>query len=416
MGPSEIAERVMRKIAVIDTGALRALVEPTVFDKVERAVSPKSDREEHDSAAVGRGVRREAYRLKKLLGIQPNLVGSMHNRTNLPGDVDIDFFVPTPDKAGYDKALQALRGAQDIEASSYNKSDAGYSVFTRKTPGTSGFPIDIALAHGPDADRYVKASRRYKRDITGLPADLRQQLLDKKQQLQDTPFFSKWRYRRFKRELRELADIPTLTRTAEKQATILNIGNSSVRAAFDKFLRRKDLVGHRTTAGKEVIQQGSVLSSTELNRRGLLKNVETGRVGERKDAKKDDKLQKHLKDAVFATRGGLLDEDSYGDTGILAINKNTQYSPHLNLLTNEVIIPKRDSGKARPLSIGKGYVLAPRKKIKQYDKERPEFRYIATEDLDTGLKDAIYLPAKSYGEVLRRWIPALRDGTIRLPA
>jgi hypothetical protein len=245
---------------------------------------------------------------------------------------------------------------------------------------------------------------------------LRQQLLDKKQQLQDTPFFSKWRYRRFKRELRELADIPTLTRTAEKQATILNIGNSSVRAAFDKFLRRKDLVGHRTTAGKEVIQQGSVLSSTELNRRGLLKNVETGRVGERKDAKKDDKLQKHLKDAVFATRGGLLDEDSYGDTGILAINKNTQYSPHLNLLTNEVIIPKRDSGKARPLSIGKGYVLAPRKKIKQYDKERPEFRYIATEDLDTGLKDAIYLPAKSYGEVLRRWIPALRDGTIRLPA
>ncbi len=200
-----------------------------------------------------------------------------------------------------------------------------------------------------------------------------------------------------------------------KEATILDLNDKAVQAKLLKFLKRQDVVGHRTTAGKAVVEGGAVLSSQELQDKGLLKNVEGGRVGKRVKAKGE--AAKHTKPEIFASQGGLLKEKSYGDTGILAISPAAVSSPYLNEFTKEMVIPPTDSGTPRRLSVGKsGYVVAPRKKVEQFEKIRPELKYVPTEDVKGKLAKALYHPTFSKLEVLRRWAPALADRTAKAPA
>jgi hypothetical protein len=199
-----------------------------------------------------------------------------------------------------------------------------------------------------------------------------------------------------------------------KEATILDMKDPETREKFLKFLKRQDVVGHRTTAGKEVIQGGAVLSSKELEEKGLLKNVEGGSVGKR--VKKKDDASKHTKAEIFASQGGLLKEKSYGDTGILAVSRAAVSSPYLNEFTNEVVIPPTEAGTPRRLPVSKsGYVVAPRKKVEAFNKMRPELRYVPSEDVTGEVAKALYHPTYSELEVLRRWAPALADGTAKAP-
>ena len=199
-----------------------------------------------------------------------------------------------------------------------------------------------------------------------------------------------------------------------KEATILDLNDEVTLAKLLKFLKRQDVVGHRTTAGKEVIQQGAVLSSQELESKGLLKNVEGGKVGKR--VKSKGEAAKHTKPEIFASQGGLLKEKSYGDTGILSVSPAAVSSPYLNEFTREMVIPPTDAGTPRRLPVSKsGYVVAPRKKIEQFEKVRPELRYIPSEDVKGDIAKALYHPTYSKLEVLRRWAPALADGTAKAP-
>jgi hypothetical protein len=201
---------------------------------------------------------------------------------------------------------------------------------------------------------------------------------------------------------------------AEKKATILNLRDPDTKKKFLKFLKRQDVVGHRTTAGKAVIEQGQVLSSKELQSKGLLENVEGGKVGKRVKSKGD--AAKHTKADIFASQGGLLKEKSYGDTGILAVSRAAVSSPYLNEFTKEVVIPPTEAGTPRRLAIGKsGYVVAPRKKVELFEKIRPSLQYIPTEDVEGEVAKALYHPTFSKLEVLRRWAPALADGKAKAP-
>lgn len=198
-----------------------------------------------------------------------------------------------------------------------------------------------------------------------------------------------------------------------KLAEILDLKHPDTRKAFLKFLNRHDVVGHRTTAGKEVVEQGQVLSSAELGSKGILKNVEGGEVGKR--VSRVPETKEHLKSEIFVSRGGLLNEKSYGDVGILAVCPAAVDSPYLNTFTREAVIPPLDSGNPPRLPIGKGYVVAPRRKIVAFEKVRPEFKYVASEDVTGELAEALYHPVYSKLEVLRRWAPALADGTAKAP-
>jgi hypothetical protein len=242
-------------------------------------------------------------------------------------------------------------------------------------------------------------------------------MMAKKQLLRDTPFFGKSRYRRFKREMAEHFGVTALNRKpVEKEASVMNLKDPEVRERFKRFLRRKDMVGHRTNAGDEVIKGGRIMSAKELHSKGLLKSMELGRTGKRGNPGEisGKEREAHLKENVYATRNGLMKALEYGDTAVLALNRKAEKSPYMNLMTDEVIIPPKDAQRYRALRIGKGYILAPRKKITEYEKIRPGYKYVATEDVDDELKKQLYKPTRSAGEVNRRWLPNALKGKLRI--
>ena len=262
--------RLLSKLAM-DYDRIKEMAEPTLFNKIERLVTPRVGEKSYDEDDLGRGIRRERYAIQKRFGINPTLAGSMHNRLNLPDSVDVDFFADVQDRDKYERVIAALNESGDFKSSPFNKPGSGYAVYTRKDPGTSGQPVDLAVAYGDPASDYRKSIVKLKRGVTGLDPELKQKLLDKKQLLRDTPFFSKSRYRKFKRHMREAMDVPTLKREElDKAASVVDLSDQEALERFKRFIKRKDLVGHRTTAGEDVVRSGKIMSSKELHRKGLL--------------------------------------------------------------------------------------------------------------------------------------------------
>jgi len=394
---------------------LRKLVKPTLFNKFERAFVPGDVEAKYDPDDIRKGIRREAYRIQQRFGLKPKLTGSMHSGLNLPDSVDIDFFADVQDKDRYREVVDALEESGTFQPSPYNKPDSDYAVFTRKDPGTSGFPVDLAVAYGGPGAEYRKATANLRRGVTKMDPKLKSQLLAKKQLLRDTPFFGKTRYRRFKRKLRETMDVPTLTR--EKLSYIVDPTLREEKEKLLRFLKRKDIVGHRTTAGRGVVEMGGALPASELYRRGLLQNFEAGRKGDRQVAAKASvaKIRRHLKDIVYGTRRGLLQDPEYGDVGFVSISRTAKDSPFLNLISDEAVVPARKSGVPRKLGIGKGYVFGPKEQIEEFEKLRPEYKYVAEEDLDPDLQKALYKPStRSLKEVFTRILPHTIRGDIKI--
>jgi len=402
----------------MDTEELRKLVTPSIFNRIERLFTPEVGSSQYAVSDVNKGIAAEKRQIKKRFDLNPALTGSMYTETNLPDSVDIDFFSNIADRDRFTAARSKLDASGDFTSSPYNVPGAPYAVYTRHEPGISGHPVDLAIATGDLARKYRKALPASKRQIAALPPELKQQLLEQKQLLRDTPFFSKIRYRRFKRNLREILDTPTLSRTSEheKTSTVVDLEDREARDRFLRFLLRKDVVGHRTSAGDSVIQSGGVLPARELSRRGLLRNLEVGGVGKRTSPSdlNEQELQERLRDEVFVTRRGLLSDDSYGDTAILAMNRTAKRSPYLNLITDEAVVEPASSGKARKLSIGKGYVLAPQEKVQKYEESHPGYQYLVQETLPESIKKQLYKPVRSASEVVTRIVPELFTGNLKV--
>jgi len=394
---------------------LRELAKPSLLNKIDRLFVSPETRNTYDPDDIRKGIRREAYRLQKAYGLKPKLTGSMHSGLNLPDSVDIDFFADVQDREQFRKVLQDLTESGVFAPSPYNKPGAGYAVFSRKTPGASGFPVDLAIAYGGPGAEYRDATTKLRRGVSMMDPELKAQLLAKKKLLRDTPLFGKTRYRRFKREMRDVMGVPTLSR--EKLSYVVDPTLEEDRQRLLRFLKRKDVVGHRTHAGSEVLDIGGALPATELYRRGLLKDFETGKSGRREDAAKAslDKIRQHLKNTVYATRHGLLRDPEYGDVGFVTISRTAKDSPFLNLIRDEAIVAPRKSGTARRLGIGKGYVFAPRKRIEEFEKLHPEYKYVAEDALDKQLQKALYKPStRSLKEIFTRIIPHTFKGDIKI--
>lgn len=110
--------------------------------------------------------------------------------------------------------------------------------------------------------------------------------------------------------------------------------------------------------------------------------------------------------SIFLTHGGLLNTDSYGDTGFLLHTNRAKSSPYANLIPGEHIIQPKSALGRNSVSIRNALVVAPRHKIDALNTAHPEYRYVAMEDLPDEKKLPLYSPK----EMLTRWAPHIAKG------
>lgn len=110
---------------------------------------------------------------------------------------------------------------------------------------------------------------------------------------------------------------------------------------------------------------------------------------------------------IFLTRGGVLDQEGYGDSAVLVRNLTATKSPFMNLLTGEHIVKPKRVLTPRKVPLGKGYVLAPSTKAKDLSKNHPDLNIIDLDKMPKSLKDKTFKPTRSYKEIPSRWLPNL---------
>jgi hypothetical protein len=129
--------------------------------------------------------------------------------------------------------------------------------------------------------------------------------------------------------------------------------------------------------------------------------------------------QKHLSvpklgPNIFLTKGGILDQEGYGDSAVLVRNLKATKSPFANLLTDEHIVKPKTVMTPRKVPIGKGYVLAPSNKAKSLAEKNPDLNIIDIEKIPEELKKQIIKPTRHYKEITSRWIPNIVSGDFSL--
>lgn len=137
---------------------LQELATLSFLNKVDKLFTSPEAKASYDPDEIRKGIRREAYRIQKQYGLRPKLTGSMHSGLNLPDAVDIDFFADVQDRKKFEQVIRDLKESKVFRSSPYNKPGTGYAVFSRKSPGTSGFPVDLAVAYGGPGAKYRKAT------------------------------------------------------------------------------------------------------------------------------------------------------------------------------------------------------------------------------------------------------------------
>jgi hypothetical protein len=271
-----------------DLQALRRAARLSLFNRIERVVTP-TPKVEVDPAATLQAAEEERQRLRQRYNVTPRLVGSLPLRLSAPGDTDIDFFVPihSPDK--FKSIASRLEHSSEFEASKYNKPGAGFHVFTRKTDT----PIDVAIAYGDPAKRFAAVTKQRQQLANAIPEDLRQQIIQKRILLKNTPFDDSrgHRYKAWKRELASamgdpyesyklqrdpVPELQTEKLGLDKLATVLNLTDPQVLKNFSQFTARPDVYGHRTRAIETILNRGRVESALEALRRGTLQSYEKG--------------------------------------------------------------------------------------------------------------------------------------------
>lgn len=135
--------------------------------------------------------------------------------------------------------------------------------------------------------------------------------------------------------------------------------------------------------------------------------------------KAEDFRQEHLSipklgPNIFVTKGGIMNEPSYGDVSMLVRTQSAEESPFANTLTNEHIIAPRKAMEYRNVNVQSGYVIAPKNKIKGLNKKFPKYKFVEEEQIPNDLKKELYVPTRSASELTRRVIPKFLKGELRL--
>ena len=473
-----------RAYALGQEEALRQLATPGLFGKLESKLvggAPATPASALDPATQAQ-ITRERRALSKQFGVKPLLTGSMPLGLAIPGEVDIDFFARARDQAHLDEITKKLMEGGYYKPSPFNVTGANYAVFTAPTEATGGTPIDFAVAHGDPAKAYAESVKRNMQAAAQIPDDLRQQLIERKRVLKNTPFDVKHlRYKAFKRKIDRTLSGPEgpVRLTRDKIARILNLENPDDADHLKSFLANPNLYGHRTTNAESVLESGKIMPGLEAMRRGLLKDYESGFLpGLRsefhlpelshdqlrrlsaatlqaqgpdtamiqsiaketgsdplslkgalirhrtKDVnqfletlgdKAEDWRVNHLRipklsPNIFLTHGGLVDDKGYGDVGFLMHTNKAQTSPYLTMVNHEAIVAPKSGLRMQTLNARKGLVVAPQERLQELETAHPDYTYVA----ESALPKEKLLPAISVGELGRRVLPQLAEGTLKV--
>lgn len=322
------------KLAEIDVGQFQSLGKKNLFNKVEALLTPRIKEEDPDLAAKAQAATMaERDYFRKRYNVTARLTGSMPLKLGVPGDVDLDFYSRIKSPAKFNKVVARLEANADYHGSKYNKPGAAFQVFQRQAKSKDDFPVDFAIAYGPEADRLAKQLKKKEQVASSLPANVRQQLVEKKMMLKHTPFDVKGkRYKGWKRELDKALGEgevirlkrkphPDLIADLEKRSALVDLENPESLKKFRQFAKRQDVYGHRTPHAESVLEGGQIISAMEALKRGKIKSVETGRgVGGRKEVSTTPTLNKDqlnkLQNALLVGSSSEVDEDAAADVAV----------------------------------------------------------------------------------------------------
>ena len=255
--------------------------------------------------------------LRKKYNVSPLLVGSVALGLNVPeAKTDYDYVIPVQSEDKYRKLVKRLRNT--ASESSLNVPYADQSIFHLKYKDE---PVDLALFLGEKGKKWREA-------LSGAQAKLddakREEIVKRKQELKNSWFFPKTRYKLYKNKVDAELGLPRFDRDPIEQ--------------FPEELTGGDVYGHRTRHLDDVIKSKQILSAFDLARKGRLKDFESGSLGR---GRTEELLpEKALRKEVFATKGLLPAGGSYGQYGVLFRKKDMTPSPYLNLIPEEHITDK----------------------------------------------------------------------------
>jgi len=191
------------KLAEIDLNEFHRLSKKNVFNRLETFLTPKIPEEDPDLAQKAQAATQaEREYFKKRYNVTARLTGSMPLKLGVPGDVDLDFYSRIKSPQKFNQVVARLEKNPNYIGSQYNKPGAAFQVYQRKARGKDDFPVDFAIAYGPDADRLSGQINEKERAAAELPKELREALVAKKLILKNTPFDIKHkRYKAWKRNL-----------------------------------------------------------------------------------------------------------------------------------------------------------------------------------------------------------------------
>lgn len=306
------------KLAEIDLNQFQTLGKKNLFNKVESLLTPKIQNEDPELAArAQKATQAERDYFRKKYNVTARLTGSMPLKLGVPGDVDLDFYSRIKSPKKFNQVVARLESNPDYQGSKYNKPGAAFQVFQRQARGDDDFPIDFAIAYGPEADKLSLQLKKKEQAASVLPNEVKQKLVEKKMMLKHTPFDIKGkRYKAWKRDLDKALGEgevirlkrqphPDLIAALDKTSAVLDLNNPDDLKKFRQFAEHKNLYGHRTPHAESVLESGKIISALEALQKGKVKTVETGRgVGSRKNVSTEDHLSnqqlRELQDALLA--------------------------------------------------------------------------------------------------------------------
>jgi len=260
-------------------GKLRELAKPGVFNRFESLFTPKGPPKKAAPEETQRLITAEREKLRKRYNVNAHLTGSMPLKLNIPGDVDLDFFINAQSPKKFQSIVHKLNKSE-YKASPYNVPTAMYHVFQREASGPQDLPVDLAVAYGKPAKEYAANLKALQLRSASIPEDLRAALIEKKRVLKHTPFdYKATRYKTFKRDLDKALGGTRLNRKEfipEKTAAVVDLADPEQLAAFTQFANRGDTYGHRTHNLDEVMRSGHLSSALDSLRHGKLRSYEAG--------------------------------------------------------------------------------------------------------------------------------------------
>lgn len=305
--------------------------------------------------------------LQKKYNITPFLTGSLRLGTNLPGKYDYDFNIHLKSKDKFDLLTNKFRKIMD--ESKYNVDGTDRQIFTTTIKGEE---VDLALTYGEKGKKYQDSVRAAEKSLT---PEKRQEIIKEKERLQNAWFFKEKRYKNYKEKI-------------DKELGILRFGRDPIKQA--EHYNRNDIYGHRTSNLDSIIEHG-LLSAFDAHKKGLLKSTESGNsvLSTIFNNRERSETPKELKTSIYATKGLMPVDSSYGPYGVLFRSRSMEPSKHLNFIPEEHLT-KQVKGNLT--------FVVPDSEFEDWTKKHPEKKFLRESEIPENKK----LESASYAAPIKR--------------